>query len=82
VQISEAGSANKCVDHMLEVLTAARRAKLRVFYAMHRRYRPGDLETWKYLHRFRKGHGNIGPSNSALAVASSAPNSCQRQVKL
>src|SRR4030095_8475154 len=34
---------------MLQVLGAARKAKLRVFYAMHRRYRPGDYETWKYI---------------------------------
>jgi nicotinamidase-related amidase len=34
---------------MLEVLNAARKAKLRVFYAMHHRYRPGDYETWKYV---------------------------------
>jgi nicotinamidase-related amidase len=34
---------------MLEVLNAARLAKLRVFYAMHHRCRPGDYETWKYI---------------------------------
>jgi nicotinamidase-related amidase len=44
-RIKAVAEANKCVDHMLEVLTAARRAKLRVFYAMHHRYRPGDYET-------------------------------------
>src|SRR5262244_1953015 len=26
-----------------------RRAQLRVLYALHRRYRPGDYETWKYI---------------------------------
>src|SRR5262245_920813 len=41
--------ANQCVPHMLQVLTAARKAKLRVFYALHRRYRPGDYETWKFI---------------------------------
>src|SRR4029453_13995745 len=41
--------ANKCVPHMLQVLNAARKAKLRVFYALHHRYRPGDYETWKYI---------------------------------
>ena len=41
--------ANDCVDHMLQVLNAARKAKLRVFYALHHRYRPGDYETWKYI---------------------------------
>jgi ureidoacrylate peracid hydrolase len=34
---------------MLQVLKAAREAKLRVFYALHRRYRPGDCETWKHI---------------------------------
>jgi ureidoacrylate peracid hydrolase len=34
---------------MLQALGAARKAELRVFYALHRRYRPGDYETWKYI---------------------------------
>ena len=34
---------------MLEILNAARRAGIRVFYALHHRYRPGDYETWKYI---------------------------------
>ena len=34
---------------MLQVLNAARKAELRVFYALHRRYCPGDYETWKYI---------------------------------
>jgi nicotinamidase-related amidase len=34
---------------MLQVLIAARQAKLRVLYAMHHRYRPGDYETWQYI---------------------------------
>jgi ureidoacrylate peracid hydrolase len=41
--------ANQCVPHMKQVLDAARTRGLRVFYALHRRYRPGDYETWKYI---------------------------------
>jgi ureidoacrylate peracid hydrolase len=41
--------ANHCIPHMIAVLHAARQAQLRVFYALHRRYRPGDYETWKYI---------------------------------
>ena len=41
--------ANDCVPHMLQILQAARNAKLPVFYAMHHRYRPGDYETWNYV---------------------------------
>jgi len=41
--------ANDCVPHMLQVLTAARKAGLRIFYALHHRYRPGDYESWKYV---------------------------------
>jgi nicotinamidase-related amidase len=48
-RIKAVAEANNCVPHMLQVLNAARQAKLRVFYAMHHRYRPGDYETWKYL---------------------------------
>jgi len=47
--IRPVAEANDCVSHMLQVLNAARNAKLRVFYAMHHRYRPGDYETWKYI---------------------------------
>jgi len=48
-RIKPVAEANNCVPHMLQVLNAARSAGLRVFYAMHRRYRPGDYETWKYI---------------------------------
>jgi nicotinamidase-related amidase len=48
-RIKAVAEANHCVDNMLQVLHAARQAKLRVFYAMHRRYRPGDYENWKYI---------------------------------
>src|SRR5262249_17998289 len=41
--------ANQCVAHMVQILNAARTAGLRVFYALHHRYRPGDYETWKYI---------------------------------
>jgi hypothetical protein len=41
--------ANGCVSHMLQVLNAARQSELRIFYALHHRYRPRDYETWKYL---------------------------------
>jgi nicotinamidase-related amidase len=55
LRIKAVAEANNCVAHMLEVLNAARRAKLRVFYAMHHRYRPGDYETWKYIAPIQKG---------------------------
>jgi ureidoacrylate peracid hydrolase len=40
---------NQCVPHMIQVVKAARKAGIRVFYALHHRYRPGDYETWKYV---------------------------------
>ncbi|MGE5218327.1 MAG: isochorismatase family cysteine hydrolase [Chloroflexota bacterium] len=46
--------ANKCVPDMLRLLNAARKAELRVFYALHRRYRPGDYESWKYIAPIQK----------------------------
>jgi ureidoacrylate peracid hydrolase len=48
-RLKSVAAANDCVPHMLQVLEAARKAELRVFYALHRRYRPGDYETWKYI---------------------------------
>jgi nicotinamidase-related amidase len=48
-RIKGVAEANNCIANMLQVLVAARTAGLRVFYAVHRRYRPGDYETWKYV---------------------------------
>jgi nicotinamidase-related amidase len=48
-RVKPVAEANDCVSHMLQVLNAARGAGLRVFYALHRQYRPGDYETWKYV---------------------------------
>jgi len=53
-RIRRVAETNDCVPHMLEVLNAARKAKLRVFYALHHRYRPGDYETWKYIAPIQK----------------------------
>jgi len=53
-RIKSVAEANNCVPRMLQVLNAARKAKLRVFYALHRRYRPGDYETWKYIAPIQK----------------------------
>ena len=46
--------ANQCIPHMLQVLNAARKADIRAFYALHRQYRPGDYESWKYVAPIQK----------------------------
>ena len=48
-RVKNVAEANKCVLNMKQMMDAARKAKLRVFYALHRQYRPGDYETWKYI---------------------------------
>ncbi|MEY9882909.1 isochorismatase family cysteine hydrolase [Bradyrhizobium sp. USDA 329] len=48
-RIKAVAESNNCVPHMQQVLQAARDAKLRVFYAMHHRYREGDYASWKYI---------------------------------
>lgn len=48
-RLKPVAQANGCVPNMLKVLNASRAAGIRVFYAMHHRYRPGDYETWKYV---------------------------------
>jgi nicotinamidase-related amidase len=53
-RIKSVAEANKCVPNMLQILNAARKAKLRIFYAMHRRYHPGDYESWKYIAPIQK----------------------------
>jgi ureidoacrylate peracid hydrolase len=46
--------ANQCIPHMMQLLEAARKKGIRVFYALHRRYRPGDYASWKYLTPLQK----------------------------
>jgi ureidoacrylate peracid hydrolase len=53
-RIKAVADANRCVPHMLQILTAARQAGIRVFYALHHRYRPGDYETWRYIAPIQK----------------------------
>jgi len=53
-RVQAVAEANDCVPNMREVLDASRRAGLRVFYALHHRYRPGDFETWKYIAPIQK----------------------------
>jgi ureidoacrylate peracid hydrolase len=53
-RIKGVAEANQCVPHMQQVLEAARKAGVRPFYAMHRRYRPGDYETWRYIAPIQK----------------------------
>lgn len=48
-RLKSVAEANECIPHMLQVLNAARKADIRVFYALHRRYRAGDYESWRYI---------------------------------
>ena len=38
-------SSDNCVPHVLQVLNAARKMELHVFFALHHRYHSGDCET-------------------------------------
>jgi len=53
-RIKPVAEANQCVSNMLQTLKAARESGLRIFYALHHRYRPGDYETWKYVAPIQK----------------------------
>ena len=57
-RIQTVAEANNCVPHMAQVLNATRKAGLRVFYAMHHRYRSGDYETWKHIAPIQKAAWN------------------------
>ena len=48
-RVKAVAEANSCVPNMLQVLNTSRQARLRIFYALHHRYRPGDYESWKYI---------------------------------
>ncbi|WP_423966185.1 hypothetical protein [Bradyrhizobium sp.] len=51
-RIRAVAEANGCVPHMLQILNAPRaRQNLRVFYAMHHRYRRGDHQHRGQLER-------------------------------
>jgi len=53
-RLKSVAEANGCIPHMAQVLNAAQSVGLRVFYALHHRYRPGDYETWKYVAPIQK----------------------------
>ncbi|HET6977365.1 MAG TPA: isochorismatase family cysteine hydrolase [Pyrinomonadaceae bacterium] len=53
-RIQSVATANNCVHNMLQVVNVARQTGLRIFYALHHRYRPGDYETWKYIAPIQK----------------------------
>jgi ureidoacrylate peracid hydrolase len=55
-RLKDVAAGNHCIGHMSEVLGASRRAGLRVFYALHHRYRSGDYETWKYIAPIQKAN--------------------------
>ena len=48
-RVRDVVEANGCIPHMIQTLTAARSAGLRIFFAPHHRWRAGDYETWTYL---------------------------------
>jgi nicotinamidase-related amidase len=48
-RVRTTAEANHCIPHMAEVMAAGRAAGLRVFYALHHRYRPGDYESWDHM---------------------------------
>jgi ureidoacrylate peracid hydrolase len=47
-RVREVAEGNACVPHMIQVLQAARSAGVRIFFAPHHRWRPGDYETWRF----------------------------------
>lgn len=53
-RLKPVAEANGCVEHMNQVLRAARNAGIQVFYALHHRYRPGDYENWTYIAPIQK----------------------------
>ena len=53
-RIKNVAETNHSVPHMVQLVAAARQAGLRIFYALHRRYRPGDYESWKYIAPIQK----------------------------
>ena len=57
-RLKPVAEANQCIPHMLQILITARTVGIPVFYALHRRYRPGDYESWKYVAPIQKAAWN------------------------
>lgn len=53
-RIKQVAEANNCIANMRQTLNASREVGLRIFYALHHRYRPRDYETWKYIAPIQK----------------------------
>jgi nicotinamidase-related amidase len=66
-RLKAVAEANGCVPHMRQVLEAGRKARLRVVYALHRRYRPGDYETWTYIAPLPSQLAGIRPVHRAIS---------------
>ena len=53
-RVKSVAETNDCISNMLKVLNAVRDSGIRIFYALHHRYRPGDYESWKYIAPIQK----------------------------
>ena len=80
-RIRVVAEANDCVAHMLQIMNAARNAQLRVLYAPHRRYRPGDYETWKYIAPIQKAAWDRKTFEYGTWGGESEPSVCPSQVR-
>jgi len=54
-RVREVVEANRCVPHMIQILEAARSARVRIFFSPHHRWRTGDYETWKFWAPIQEG---------------------------
>src|SRR5262249_29251323 len=73
--------ANNCVPHMLQVLNAARKAGLRVFYALHLDTARATTRLGSTLRPFRGRRGRERASNTARGVGRSVPSSSLSQAR-
>ncbi len=80
-RLKTVAEANDCIPHMLQVLNAARKAELRVFYALLHRYRQATTRPGSTLPRFRRQPGCESPSNTARGAARSAASSSLNRAK-
>src|SRR5215471_5262500 len=74
-RLRNVAEADDCVPHMLQVLNAARKAELRVFYALHHPTVQATTKPGSTLRLSRRPLGCARPSKAARGVARSAPNS-------
>lgn len=48
-RLRESLEANNTIEHLIKAVTAARKLKIPIYYALHQQWKPGFAEGWNHL---------------------------------